>query len=168
VHASKTSVQIAADVIEIERALARIAHLLTRARRHDRLVADAGVPVDRAAVPILRLLSESEPLRPGELAVQLAVEAPHVTRQVQRLEKVGYVERVGDPDDRRAYRIQLTQAGRDATDCIRQAGQRYLQEALAAWSPQDQRQLAELFHRMVDDFLAYGAGRDQTEASRTH
>jgi hypothetical protein len=29
-----------------------------------------------------------------------------------------------------------------------------VQHALAHWSPQDREQLAILFHRMVDDFLA--------------
>jgi hypothetical protein len=28
-------------------------------------------------------------------------------------------------------------------------------DALAHWSPQDRSQLAVLFHRMVDDFLAH-------------
>ena len=32
------------------------------------------------------LLAESGPMRPSELAARLEVEAPHVTRQAQRLE----------------------------------------------------------------------------------
>src|SRR6266705_2402578 len=91
------------DLVELERALTRISHLLTRAKQHDRTVAEAGVAVDRASVPLLRLLADAEePMRLGELAVRLAVEAPHVTRQVQRLERTGYVERVPDPCDGRA------------------------------------------------------------------
>ncbi|WP_347877257.1 MarR family transcriptional regulator [Streptomyces sp. 8K308] len=38
----------------------------------------------------------------GELASRLNAEAPHVTRQAQRLERAGYVDRVPDPDDGRA------------------------------------------------------------------
>src|SRR5690242_846079 len=88
------------DIVEIERAISRVSHMLTRAKQHDRTVAVAGVAVDRAAVPLLGALADApDPLRPGELAVRLAVEAPHVTRQVQRLERAGYVERVPDPDD---------------------------------------------------------------------
>lgn len=30
-----------------------------------------------------------------------------------------------------------------------------MQLALSAWSPEELRQLAGLFHRMVDDFLSY-------------
>lgn len=144
---------VSADVIEIERALRRVAYLSSRARQHERLVAEAGVPLDRAAVVLLRQIAESEPLRPSELAVQLAVEASHVTRQVQQLEKMNYVTRVPDPDDGRAQRIEITASGREANDRIRLASWRHMQAALAAWSPQELRQLATLFHRMVDDFL---------------
>ncbi|HEU5031177.1 MAG TPA: MarR family transcriptional regulator [Spirillospora sp.] len=144
------------DIMEIERAISRIAHMLTRAKQHDRTVAEAGVPVDRAAVPLLRALADAPgPLRPGELAVLLAVEAPHVTRQVQRLERAGYVERVPDPDDGRAQRVRITGAGLEAFERIRAAGRQWMADALAAWSPDERAQLAGLVHRMVDDFLAH-------------
>ncbi|OQR64280.1 MarR family transcriptional regulator [Streptomyces maremycinicus] len=148
------------QVVEIERALTRITYLSTRARRHDRLMALAGVPLDRAAVALLRQVADSEPLRPGELAQRLGVEASHVTRTVQQLQKSGYVTRVPDPDDGRAQRIQLTEAGRAAVDRVRDAGAREMQLALADWSPEDLGQLATLFHRMVDDFLAYAVEED--------
>jgi DNA-binding MarR family transcriptional regulator len=148
---------VPADVIELERALTRIAYLITRTRRHDRIRMAAGVPLDRAAVAILRQLAESGATRPGELAARLEVEAPHVTRQVQRLRQAGYVDRVPDPDDRRAQLIRLTPAGRTAADRVRDVGRRSMQAALAQWTPQELHQLAMLFHRMVDDFLAYAA-----------
>ncbi|MGW7407703.1 MarR family winged helix-turn-helix transcriptional regulator [Streptomyces sp. NPDC054833] len=143
------------EVVEIERALTRITYLSTRARQHERLMALAGVPLDRAAVALLRQVADSDPLRPGELAQRLGVEASHVTRTVQQLQKSGYVTRIPDPDDRRAQRIQLTDAGRRAIDRVREAGARGMQLALGEWRPEELRQLATLFHRMVDDFLAY-------------
>ncbi|ANP56812.1 MarR family transcriptional regulator [Streptomyces griseochromogenes] len=110
--------------IEIERALTRVTYLGTRARQHDRLMALAGVPLDRAAVALLRQVADCEPLRPGELTQRLGVEASHATRTVQQLQRAGYVTR----------------------------GMRL---ALADWQPEELRQLAALFHRMVDDFLAH-------------
>src|SRR5580704_14759669 len=73
---------------------AEILRLITRARRHDRVRTVAAVPLDRAAVMVLRQLAEAGPARPGELADRLGVEAPHVTRQVQRLQQAGYADRV--------------------------------------------------------------------------
>ncbi|MFI5794882.1 MarR family winged helix-turn-helix transcriptional regulator [Streptomyces sp. NPDC051677] len=150
------------EVIEIERALTRITYLSTRARQHDRLMTLAGVPLDRAAVALLRQVADSEPLRPGELAQRLGVEASHVTRTVQQLQKSGYVTRVPDPQDGRAQRIELTEAGRAAIDRVRDTGARGMQMALSDWSPEELGRLATLFHRMVDDFLSYAA-EEETE-----
>jgi DNA-binding MarR family transcriptional regulator len=146
------------DMIELERALTRISHLLTRARQHDRTVLEAGIAVDRAGAPLLRLLADApEPMRLGELADRLAVEAPHVTRQVQRLERAGFLERVPDPADGRAQRVRISAEGAEAVECIRAVGRRRMAEALAAWSEEDRHRLAVLCHRMVDDFLRHAA-----------
>src|SRR6266704_3226193 len=111
---------VSADVAELDRALTRIAYLLTRNRRNG--LTAAGVPLDRAAVTVLLELADSGAMRPGELAARLEVEAPHVTRQVQRLEKAGYAARGADPEDRRAQLIQLTPSGAAAAGRIREVG----------------------------------------------
>jgi DNA-binding MarR family transcriptional regulator len=150
---------IPADVIELERALARIAYLITRHRQHDRTAVEAGVPVSRAAVPILRLLAESPSLRPGEIAARLEVEPPHIARQVHLLEREGYAESVPDSGDRRAHIVRLTPSGRDAIGKISQAGRQQMLKALANWSPQELGQLATLMSRMADDFSAHAASQ---------
>ena len=156
------SVVEADSIEELERALTRVAHLLTRARRHGRTVAAAGVTLDRANVPLLRMLADSEePMRLGELAACLGVEAPHVTRQIQRLERERYVDRVPDPDDRRAQRVRITDEGRATVEAIRTVSRRNMQEALAEWTTEDLQLLSTLSHRMVDDFLT---NADRNEA----
>ena len=156
-----------AEVAEIERALHRITYLSRSARQHERLMALAGVPLDRAAVALLRQVADSEPLRPGELAARLGVEASHVTRTVQQLQRTGYVTRVPDPQDRRAQRIELTESGRRAIVRVRDAGARGMQLALADWTPEELRQLATLFHRMVDDFLAHAIDDGEQQSAGT-
>ncbi|WP_067562226.1 MarR family winged helix-turn-helix transcriptional regulator [Nocardia acidivorans] len=146
----------AAHIVELEGALARVAYLLTRVRRHDYAMVKCGVTMDRASVPLLRLLADAEePMRLGELATRLDVEAPHVSRQIQRLEKAGYIERIPDPDDRRAQRVRPTEAGRTAVDAVRDVQRHWMTEALADWSTEDLKALAVLNHRMVDGFLAH-------------
>jgi DNA-binding MarR family transcriptional regulator len=140
---------------EIERALNRITHLAGRSRQHERLMAGSGLSLDRAAVAILRHIAESEPLRPGVLAVRLSVEASHVTRQLRHLEQAGYVVRVPDPDDRRAPHVRLTEAGLDAVERMREVRRRGMEAALADWSSADLGRLAGLFHRLVDDFVRH-------------
>lgn len=144
-----------AEIVDIEKCLTRITYLAGRARQHEYLMAMAGLTLDRAAVAILRRLAETAPMRPGVLAGLLAVEASHVTRQVQQLERAGYVIRTADPHDRRAQRVELTDAGRAAVDRIREAARVGMRLALADWSDEDLRQLAGLFHRLVDDFVTH-------------
>jgi DNA-binding MarR family transcriptional regulator len=150
-------------VDELERALTRIAYLITRARHNDLITTAAGIPLDRAAVVVLLQLADAEPMRPSELASRLEVEAPHITRQVQRLTRAGYAERAPDPDDRRAQLVRLTPSGQAAAQRIREVARTGMQAALAHWSPDEVHQLTKLFHRMVDDFLGYAAEyeRDQ-------
>ncbi|MEU9457151.1 MarR family transcriptional regulator [Streptomyces sp. NPDC048277] len=142
------------ELAEIEVAFTRVVYQAGRARQHERLMATAGLLLDRAAVAILRQIAESEPMRPGVLAVRLSVEASHVTRQLRQLEQSGLVIRVPDPDDRRAQRVQITDAGVAVFGRVRDANRRGIQAALAGWSPEDLRQLAALFRRMVHDFVA--------------
>ncbi|GAQ65701.1 MarR family winged helix-turn-helix transcriptional regulator [Streptomyces scabiei] len=141
------------DVAEIERLLARIAYVSGRARRHGSLMSDSGPSLDRVSVAILRHIAESEPSRPGVLAVRLSVEASHVTRQLRRLEGAGYVRRIPDPDDRRAQRVRIAGAGLAAFESVREAGRRSIEAALSDWSTEDRRRLARLFGRLADDFV---------------
>ncbi|MFF2552405.1 MarR family winged helix-turn-helix transcriptional regulator [Nocardia sp. NPDC058058] len=146
----------AAHIVELEGALARVAYLLTRVRRHDYAMVKCGVTMDRASVPLLRVLADAdEPMRLGELATRLDVEAPHVSRQIQRLEKAGYVERTPDPADGRAQRVRPTPEGRRAVDAVRDVLRNWMAEALADWSTEDLKALAVLNHRMVDGFLSH-------------
>ncbi|MFG3025314.1 MarR family winged helix-turn-helix transcriptional regulator [Streptomyces sp. NPDC048254] len=150
-----TAAPVPTAMTEIERALTRITYLAGRARQHERLMAESGLSLDRAAAAILRYIAESEPLRPGVLAARLSVEASHITRQLRQLERAGYVVRAPDPDDRRAQRVQLTQAGLAAVERIQEVRRRGMEMALADWSPEDLVQLSVLFHRLVDDFVAH-------------
>ena len=155
-----------ADVAELEQALSRLAYLLTRARRNELITAAAGVPLDRAAVVVLRQLAAIGPMRPGELADALDVEAPHITRQVQKLERAGYVRRAADPDDHRAQLIELTSPGEAASSRVAEQARQGIGDALAHWPPDDLHRLAALLHRMLDDFVAHSGadGRPATPA----
>jgi DNA-binding MarR family transcriptional regulator len=69
-----------------------------------------------ALTPTQRLalfeLSERGPLRLNELAHRLGVSAPTATRAVDALESHGWAERVPDPTDRRAQRVDVTAHGK--------------------------------------------------------
>jgi len=146
---------VSPEVSAIERSLNEYAHFASRARQHERLMAITALPLDRSAAATLRQLADAEPARIGELATRLAVEASHVTRQVQALEKTGYVARTADPEDGRAQLVRLTGLGRDAVERIRTVSRHGMQQVLENWPTEDVERLAVLIRRMVDDFIAH-------------
>jgi DNA-binding MarR family transcriptional regulator len=67
----------------------------------------------------LSLLKRHEGINQGKLADLLEIEPITVCRMIDRLEEAGKVERRRDPDDRRAWRIYLTDKARPLLDQIR-------------------------------------------------
>ena len=75
------------------------------------------------------LSTAPEGLRMSELCDDVLLTQAGISRLVGRLEKRGLVERSGDPDDARAYRIRLTEAGREQQ---RRAGRAHARHVAAA------------------------------------
>src|SRR5579875_2938743 len=107
----------AAAVLGILPRLERLSNAISRGRLAERAAEAAGLNLDRPALGVLvSLRLAGTPLRIGEIAERMQVVGPHVTRQVQALERRGLVQRVADPHDRRASLIEPTAAGTEATD----------------------------------------------------
>ncbi|WP_299048371.1 MarR family transcriptional regulator [uncultured Tateyamaria sp.] len=64
----------------------------------------------------LSMIVENPGLRPSQLAGALSVERANVVVYVDRLEEAGWVTRAPCADDRRAYALQCTIAGRRVYD----------------------------------------------------
>ncbi len=65
------------------------------------------------------------------------VSAPSITRVIAELESRGLIVRSPDPDDGRAFRLQVTPAGTDAILSARAARTRALQDLLRVLEPED-------------------------------
>jgi DNA-binding MarR family transcriptional regulator len=136
-------------VAQIETAWDAVGRAASRSRAHDRLLARAGVNLDRAGWTLLRQLDASNcELRVTDLADLLDIDPPSVTRKVQQLEQAGLVTRSLDNDDRRASRLALTTHGHETLEHLLHARRDQLAETLAAW---DDRQLAT-FARLLRQF----------------
>ena len=59
--------------------------------------------------------------RPSELATRLRTSKQALNYLLGELERLGYLERRADPDDRRSKRVALTRRGIAAVDVIREA-----------------------------------------------
>ena len=84
--------------------IAETAHAMRRA--FDRKAATLGVT--RAQWKVLFRISRKPGLRQVELADLLDVEPITLSRIIDRLAEAGLVERLPDPHDRRAWRLELT------------------------------------------------------------
>jgi len=74
-----------------------------------------------------------------------------MTRLLDRLEAKGLIERVADPEDRRALHIHLTDAGVAIWRDIDQCGQRVHDRAFGDMAQDDRNQLLRLLERVRDN-----------------
>lgn len=71
-------------------------------------------------------------VRPSELAEHEGVSAPTLSRILAGLERLGYLTRTEDPDDRRSYAVTTSPDGRRALAAIRRERTALLARGLAA------------------------------------
>ena len=143
-------------LIKVDEALLTLGRPSHLRRIGERVRAGAGLPLDRAAYPVLRGIAECGPVRLSDLAARLGVEISTASRQVKELEQAGLVERTGDPKDGRVTMLALAPAGREALKKLRESWRRTLVEILDAWPEDEREQLATLLARLAADMVAYG------------
>jgi DNA-binding MarR family transcriptional regulator len=97
---------------------------LDRVRRHmlDGLHARGFGDIEQAHLAVLQYPGP-QGLRPSELAARLRMSKQAVNYLLGELERLGYLERRSDPDDRRSKRVVLTRRGERAAHTIRDAVQ---------------------------------------------
>ena len=109
------------------------AHALRKA--FDRLA--VGLGVTRAQWKVLFKLTRKPGLRQVDLADLLDLEPITLCRIVDRLEESGLVERTRDPEDRRAWRLNLTQKSRPLIEKLQAVGAELVGQAFAGIDPKD-------------------------------
>jgi DNA-binding MarR family transcriptional regulator len=109
------------------------AHALRKA--FDRLA--VGLGVTRAQWKVLFKLTRTPGLRQVELADMLDLEPITLCRIVDRLEEAALVERVRDPSDRRAWRLQVTGKAQPLMEKLTAVGAELVGEAFAGIDPQE-------------------------------
>ncbi|MFJ1680641.1 MarR family winged helix-turn-helix transcriptional regulator [Streptomyces sp. NPDC088251] len=154
------------DLLAVLPRITQLSAAFTKGRLAERATEAAGFALDRPAMGVLlSLRTAGKPLRIGEIADRMQVVGPHVTRQVQALEKRSLVRRVADPHDRRASLIEPTGTGAEAADRYVAALLGWFAEALTDWPQQDRDDLARLLARLVDDVTARLARLDEDAES---
>jgi DNA-binding MarR family transcriptional regulator len=129
-----------------ERTLVALWDVLRRLKA--RTAAESG---DVAVLHIVHLVREHGPLRLTDLATRACLDVSTVSRHVRAAEAAGHLERAGDPDDRRATSIAVTDQGVALLRQALETRSRWLDDAVAAWPARDRAALATLLSRLAED-----------------
>lgn len=124
--------------------------------RFEEGIAAANVAVTPAEARVLLSLDNYGPSRQAEIAERLAIGAMSVTGLVDRLEKAGFVRRLPDPDDRRANRVELTQASQPVLEQVDRLKAALRRRASHGIDPADY----EIYSRVVRQVRANLTGPD--------
>jgi DNA-binding MarR family transcriptional regulator len=98
------------------------------------------------------------PLHIGVLARRAAIHDKSITGVVDRLEKMGYVDRTRSPEDRRSVTIQLTAEGQKLYAQITTLIETGLGNLLGMLEPHDQAAVFHIIERLIQGMSAKQAG----------
>jgi DNA-binding MarR family transcriptional regulator len=82
-------------------------------------------------------LGQVEWLNLSDLSTAVGVDNAYATRAVNKLSALGYVNKVQDEQDRRAYRISLTASGRQIAERVTETMQQWVEIITAGVSLDD-------------------------------
>jgi DNA-binding MarR family transcriptional regulator len=106
---------------------------------------------DFDVVSTLQEAPDGDGLRMSDLAGRVRGSPSRMTRRVEALEELGYVERRPDPDDGRAVRAHITDRGNSLMDSIARSHHALVRAMyLDHVTDAEQRQLGDFWRRMLD------------------
>lgn len=100
--------------------------------------------------PTLMCLWEEEGVTQRDIAKKSKVENSTTTRTLDKLEKLGLVERQPDPESRRSFRIYLTEEGRALQSQLVPIPAGLNKEYLSVLESNEQKELLRLLKKLVD------------------
>jgi DNA-binding MarR family transcriptional regulator len=130
-----------------------VMHAFTRIGR--RLKAkQPGDTIDHSAHVALFVLRCSGALRLSDLAARMELDASTTSRHVRALEQLGLVQRSPDPDDGRAFRVELTEQGIEQWESSARRRTELLSAAMEGWSEDEIETFERLMTRFADGVAA--------------
>jgi DNA-binding MarR family transcriptional regulator len=98
-------------------------------------------------------LSQHEWLNMSDLSVAVGVDNAHTTRSVEKLAALGYVNKVQDEQDRRAFRVSLTESGWRVAGRINETLKQWVEIITAGVAPEDIATVNRVFERFHQNAL---------------
>ena len=126
---------------------------INRPRRDDRLIEEAGIPLDRALFPLLERVSRYGPIGVVELADRTGRDHTTISRQMAKLEELGLIERQTSAKDKRVREAIVSERGRAMVVALNAARERLANRILVSWTDAELDQLRVLLRRFADDLM---------------
>jgi DNA-binding MarR family transcriptional regulator len=140
-------------------------NLIRRSQSQGALLATLVHPdLDASVYPLLAYIEAHPGSQASDLTRNFHVGRATISRQLQRLEDLGLIERDLDFGDKRRRTIELTSDGRERLEAAAEARVKLLREVLRDWTDTDIHMLAELLGRYSRDFTRWRATKDLTPA----
>ncbi|GAN59105.1 MarR family winged helix-turn-helix transcriptional regulator [Acetobacter cibinongensis] len=126
---------------------------INRPRRDDRLIEEAGIPLDRALFPLLARVWRYGPIGVVDLADRTGRDHTTISRQMSKLEEQGLIERHPSATDKRVREARITGKGQEMVRVLNRARERLANRILVDWTDEDLDQLRTLLRRFADDLM---------------
>ena len=111
----------------------------------------APLDITAAQYVILMSLAHGEVSSASDLCRGISYDPGAMTRMLDRLERRGLVRRVPNPEDRRAFQLELTDEGKAVVPKLRAAGMKVFNRMLGGFTPKEAQQLEGFLLRMLDN-----------------
>jgi MarR family transcriptional regulator for hemolysin len=135
------------SVEPIGRAIASSAKVLSRAFERELAEAGGSQPVWL----ILLALKQQDWRTQQDLAAAVGIEGPTLTHHLDGLDRAGLIERARDPNDRRAVRVELTDAGDELFKRLAKAAIGFDQRLRAGLSDEELDEFRRVLGRLRDN-----------------
>lgn len=141
------------ETIELEIAvLYRRMTFVTAAKKNGNL--------DRSAYLLLHHIRSFGSIGVKALADEFQLDISTVSRQTAALEQKGYVKRTPDPEDRRAYFLEITELGTTEYLAYKLGRLNRISELLKDWSDEDTQQFGRYLERFNQALLDHSKSNE--------
>jgi DNA-binding MarR family transcriptional regulator len=135
---------------DLHGSLIDIVSVMNRPQRDAVMVREAGIALDRALFPLLVMVERLGPIGIVDLADRVGRDYTTVSRQVTKLEGLGFVARRSTATDGRVREAVITAGGKALTDKIDVTREAMARTIFADWADQDVTDLVRLMRRFAD------------------
>lgn len=118
--------------------------------------------IGAAQIRILRALAIRDGISQEGIRLLFHLDKGTVAKTIKPLIREGYIRREKNPDDQRAYRIFLTEKGRNIMPMLKQAVQRWADILTAGFSAEEKRSVNELLSRMSENARTFLLDKSST------